>query len=279
MNYKKPLAQHLAGLSGLPCISLIAFFLGMILFFLPESAYGQCSSVKIVSKDRLGNYLGSGHPVLVTIFHPEGTKQIQLTDNIGGTCTNESLVTQNILKADARSEIDVDDKTFATVKSSYSKWSVSLHSGTAIPIGTFTYDFGLGLNMLLNASHNLSSRLSVVGLFGYNDFKSKTAGIDDIYWINISANMKYRVLTRTMSPCIGAGLGYYIPKTGSSKIGANIGFSFDYDFNSLITMELGVNYHVILKETVQTVLVSRKPEICDMVYLFFQSHVGLILRF
>jgi len=70
-------------------------------------------------------------------------------------------------------------------------FSVSIHSGIATPIASFANNFDPGVNILLDVDYHFSPCLSVVGLFGYNDFKSKTVGIDDNYWLNLSANVRY----------------------------------------------------------------------------------------
>lgn len=143
------------------------------------------------------------------------------------------------------------------------KWSVGIHSGAAVPRGSFNKNFDPGLNVLLGTYYQISPQFSLAAFFGYNDFKSKTAGVEDTYWINLSANMKYRLRPGALSPYFSGGLGYYIPKTGNSGFGINLGVGLDYDYNNFITLELGADYHAIFYKDAQ----------------FLHSHAGVIFRF
>ncbi|MCK4250970.1 VWA domain-containing protein [candidate division WOR-3 bacterium] len=233
---------------------------------LAKTADGNRYSVKIVPKDRFNNYLGPGHPVLAFISHPNGVRQILLTDNIDGTYTKEILITQSEINAGAKLEIDIDGKRFTTAKlePKLRRFSISLHSGIAIPIDNFADDFEQGYNVLVDLDYHFTQQLSFVGFFGYNDFKSKTAGIDDNYWMNVSANIKYREPLRPrLFFYFNGGPGYYIPETGDSRFGLNLGAGFNYDYTNTINFELGADYHTIFDQGIQ----------------FVHGHAGLILRF
>jgi len=144
------------------------------------------------------------------------------------------------------------------------RWTISVHSGAAVPTGAFANDFDPGFNVLLDADYHFSPQLSVVAFFGYNDFKSKTAGIDDNYWLNLSANVRYyRLLSGPWSVYIGAGPGLYIPQTGDSEFGANAGPGLNYEYNPRIAFEMGVDYHTIFDPDIQ----------------FVHGHAGVIFRF
>ena len=233
---------------------------------LAKTADGNRYSVKIVPKDRFNNYLGPGHPVVVTVSHPGGKRQIQLNDNIDGTYTKEIYITQNELDAGTKWEIEIDGKKFTSPRPvpPLRKWSVSVHGGTAFPTGTFATDFDPGFNVLLDVDYHFSPQFSLVGFFGYNAFESKITGIDATYWINLSANVRYqRLLTIPFSYYIGAGPGIYIPKDGDTEFGVNAGCGFSYEFNPRIAFELGADYHMIFDADIQ----------------FVHSHVGVIFRF
>ncbi|MCK4824839.1 porin family protein, partial [bacterium] len=146
----------------------------------------------------------------------------------------------------------------------YRKFSLSIHGGIAVPIDNFADDFEQGYNVLVDLDYHFTQQLSFVGFFGYNDFKSKTAGIDDNYWMNVSANIKYREQLRPqLFFYFNGGPGYYIPETGDSRFGLNLGAGFNYDYTNTINFELGADYHTIFDEGIQ----------------FVHSHAGLILRF
>ena len=147
---------------------------------------------------------------------------------------------------------------------SFRKFSLSIHGGIAVPIDNFADDFEYGYNLLVDLDYHFTQELSFVGFFGYNDFKSKTTGIDDNYWMNVSANLKYREQLRPqLFFYFNGGPGYYIPETGDSRFGLNLGAGFNYDYTNTINFELGADYHTIFDEGIQ----------------FVHSHAGLIFRF
>lgn len=223
-------------------------------------------SVKVAPRDQFGNYLGPGHQVLATIAYTDGSRQVKLDDNIDGTYTKEIFVSQRELDGDAKLVIEIDGKPFTIIEKlpTYHKWSVSLHSGMAVPTDSFANDFDPGVNVLLDIDYHFSPQFSLVGFLGYNDFRSKTPGVADNYWINLSANVRYqRPIRGLLSYYIGGGPGVYIPETGNTEFGANLGFGFDYDYRSFVTLELGTDYHAVLGEDIQ----------------FLHSHAGLIFRF
>ena len=146
-------------------------------------------------------------------------------------------------------------------------FSLSIHGGTAIPIGTLADDFKTSYNLLADIDYHFSPRIALVGLFGYNDFKSKTAGIDDTYWINLSLNLRYywpiQLLPGPLSVYFGAGPGMYIPKDNDIDFGANAGFGFTYPFRPNIHLEIGADYLWIFDPDLQ----------------FTHSHAGFVFRF
>jgi subtilisin family serine protease len=146
-------------------------------------------------------------------------------------------------------------------------FSFSIHGGTAIPVGTLADDFKTSYNLLADIDYHFSPRLAIIGLFGYNAFKSKTTGIDDTYWINLSLNLRYywplQLLPGPLSVYIGAGPGIYIPKDGDVEFGANAGCGFTYPFRPNIHLEVGADYHWIFDPDIQ----------------FTHSHAGLVFRF
>ena len=121
----------------------------------------------------------------------------------------------------------------------------------------------------MDIGYNFNPELSLQGYFGYNNFKAKTAGADDNYWINLSLNLKYRGLLSPLTNSawyyyLQAGPGYYIPETGNSELGANFGAGFDYDFKSFLTFEVGTDYHTLLS---------------NQDVKFWHVHAGIIFRF
>lgn len=234
---------------------------------LESTADGWRYNVTVVPRDQFGNYLGPGHPVSVTIAYTDGSRQVTLDDNIDGTYTKEIFITQNEIKAGAKLEVDVDGKRFTTVEQlpTYGKWSVSIHSGAAIPTGSFNNNYDPDYSIGLDFDYHFTPQFSVMGLLGYNHFNSGTPSVSDTYWWNISANLKYEFTTNPLRPYINGGPGIYIPESGSTKPGFNAGLGLDYSLTSDWTIELGADYHYIFTSGSDT--------------QFFVPHIGLIYRF
>ena len=152
--------------------------------------------------DEFENYLGPGHDLSVRIALP-GIKWeqlgriVQLEDHLDGSYSGRVELTGEEVQRDARLIFAVDGNIFTSADQLpvFGRRSLSIHTGAAIPAGSMKDDFERGLNFLVDLDYHLTPLLSVVGYLGYNNFKSKTAGVDDAYWINISANLKYMLKT------------------------------------------------------------------------------------
>ncbi len=130
-------------------------------------------------------------------------------------------------------------------------YSFSLHVGYTLPLGNFNNNYDSDYSSSVDIDYHITPQLSLVGLFGYNRFKSGSPAVSDTYWLNLSANLKYEFSSNILRPYVNGGVGYYIPKSGGSGIGANLGFGFDYEFNPSLIFELGANYHVVFEENIQ----------------------------
>lgn len=225
--------------------------------------HGTVNDLNIAMKDKFGNYIGPGHSVVVIVSGENTTRKIELEDNIDGTYSKEIIITKDETKTGKYVDIFIDGKKFTKIKPQIKRFSLSLHGGAAFPTGSFANDYSSGFNVMVDAGYHFSNQLSLVALFGYNDFKSKTTGIDDTYWINLSANLKYRILKKPLNPYLTGGLGYYIPKSGNSSFGANLGIGLDYDLNHFLTLEVGADYHSLFNQDLK----------------FTQTHLGVIFRF
>jgi hypothetical protein len=234
-------------------------------------AEGSEGIISVVPIDGFGNLLGPGHASRISISTGAGELIGDVMDNGDGFYFKKIISTGKeqsgkiIVKVN---NITATSQPGFSIGPTFKKYGISVHSGTAVPTGTFANDFDPGINTILDIGYCFTPQLSLVGYFGYNDFKSKTTGIDDNYWINLSLNLKYRrplplLPTSALYYYIQAGPGYYIPKTGDSGLGANFGAGFNYDFSSSLTFEVGTDYHTVFDEDVK----------------FWHAHTGIIIRF
>jgi hypothetical protein len=150
------------------------------------------------------------------------------------------------------------------------RYDIGLFAGIAFSNDTidryFTGDLKIlnpSISLRGDLSYHFTRELSLIAYTSYNVFKSELTGIADDYLINISANLKYRLLKACLSPYINGGIGYYIPKTGESGLGANFGAGFIFDFNKSLSLEFGADYHHLFNEDLK----------------FINSHAGIIFRF
>jgi len=129
-----------------------------------------------------------------------------------------------------------------SVKKEVKPWSVSFHTGTAMPTGNFANSYDSGFNIIVDLDYHFTPQIAVVGLFGYNNFKDKANG--DFYWLNLSGNARYYFTGARYNYFLGAGPGIYIPERGSSKLGLNLGGGIDFPINPRFSAEVGVDYHI-----------------------------------
>lgn len=234
------------------------------LTLLEETAEGRSMLLSIRPKDRFGNYLGPDYGHRIKVSLSEGSVGTDKQDLVDGSYTIPLFIppaTDPVMTVTVMNQPVYKGRLSELV--GY-RFSVSIHSGTAIPTGTFATDFDPGFNVLLDVDYHFSPQFSLVGFFGYNAFKSKTTSVDDTYWMNLSANVRYqRLLTIPFSYYIGAGPGIYIPKDGDTEFGANVGCGFNYELNPRIAFELGADYHMIFDADIQ----------------FVHSHAGVIFKF
>ena len=143
------------------------------------------------------------------------------------------------------------------------KWGLSVHAGLTLPTGAFDQSYDGGTMVAVDLEYLIHSRLYAVLLAGLNRFKGGATGVDDTTWYNLSANLKYELRPSGLRPYINGGVGIYIPESGSSKFGGNIGLGFRRLIRPNLDGEIGVDLHQVFGEDVR----------------FFTGHLGLILRF
>jgi subtilisin family serine protease len=232
---------------------------------LKESDDGKRLQLTLRPKDKYGNYLGPeyGHRIGITLS--SGSITGELSDPADGSYSATAIVPPNV---DPRLTVTVMDHVLYEGRLSKtpgkSAFKVSAHAGMTSPLGSFSNHYSQYQSYILDLEYPLTQELSLVGLLGYNEFNATSTGYDDIYIINLSANLKYcRPLKNKWSAYIAGGPGYYLPEDYGSGIGANLSIGFDYEFKNDILLEVGSDYH------------SRFDNDMD----FLVTRVGLIFSF
>lgn len=146
------------------------------------------------------------------------------------------------------------------------RWGLSFHGGATFPITDFGSRYKSSYMFAVDWSYHFTPRLSAVALIGFNDFRAKPtfSYLGNTYWWNLSANLKWEFTTSPTRPYINGGMGAYIPKTGPTKPGYNLGLGIDRTLTPTLVFELGADYHHILTSL-------EDPE-------FYTFHAGLIFR-
>ena len=218
-------------------------------------------------RDRFDNYLGPDYGDQIWVGISDGSVSGDTRDGIDGSYTvplrvpvgADPVITVSVLGRSLYegplSGIIVGDR----------RWSASLHAGAAAPAGTFANDYDPSYSVAIDFDYHFTPQLSAVFLVGYNHFKSGAPLVDDTYWLNVSANLKYELPLFPIRPYINGGPGIYIPETGSRKFGFNAGLGRDVTLTPNWTAEFGADYHHIF---------MNGGEI-----QFVVGHAGLIFRF
>jgi hypothetical protein len=157
---------------------------------------GIMHDLSVALKDKFGNYMGPGHDVSAKINYQGNTRNIKLTDSIDGTYSKVITFSEKEFNSGTSIEVYVDGNKFTEIQT-LKRWSLSLHAGSSIPSGSFANDYKTGKNFLMDVDYHFSNQWALMGLFGYNDLKSKTSGVDDQYLLNIAANLRYYKLFST----------------------------------------------------------------------------------
>lgn len=130
------------------------------------------------------------------------------------------------------------------------KYQISLHGGLAFPVGTMAEYYSTGWCLYGDLAYNLSPKVSVISLFGLNSFGETTASSNksDKTIFNFNIDAQYRkLLLNPLSIYTRAGVGFYLTTNNGSKPGINAGAGLIYHFNNSLALNLGADYHRILK--------------------------------
>ncbi len=143
--------------------------------------------------------------------------------------------------------------------------SAGIHCGAAIPHGNFNTNYDPDYSVGVKLDYHFTPKYSVLGLVGYNHFRSASSSVSDFHWWNVSFNLKYEFNTSQLTPYINGGLGIYFPKSGSTRPGVNLGLGVDYALTTSWTLELGGDYHQVFTSGPDT--------------KFIVPYLGLIYRY
>ena len=143
--------------------------------------------------------------------------------------------------------------------------SLSLHLGAALPRGDFGDRYDDGPSAVLDADYRLGERHSLVGLLGYYRFDGAVEGVSDADLWSVSLDLKWEFGSGAVRPYLQAGPGIYIPDSGSTELGYNLGGGIDFEVAPAWDFEVGADYHAAP---------GTDPDV-----EFFNLHLGVVHRF
>ncbi|MGB9006080.1 MAG: C25 family cysteine peptidase [Candidatus Aminicenantales bacterium] len=180
-----------------------------------------------------------------TLTYPAGKKPV-IGVSVGGTIVAEKL------------DIERPAQTCP------GKISLSIHTGLAVPAGSWANDYQAGPNILADVDYHFNPDFTVVLYGGYNRFKAKAGGIADRTAWNLSADLRYWWKQRGLfSYFIEAGPGLYFDEIARTKFGMNLGAGFDFHFRPCVSFEGALSYHKAFDFNLQ----------------FIHVHLGVVYRF
>lgn len=226
---------------------------------------GSEGIITIVPVDRFGNIWGPGFASKISVSTTAGELSGKIIDNGDGFYFQKIRSTS--VEKTGRVTVTIDGVEMETKPTVIFKKlrSLGIHAGLTIPKGNYNNYYDPNCFFGMSMGYHFTPKFSMVGLLGYNCFASGLASMDDTYWVNISANLRYESITGPLRPFINFGPGIYIPKRGSKKPGLNFGLGLDYLLSPSWAIELGGDYHHVFTSGNDTA--------------FFVIHAGLVYRF
>lgn len=205
---------------------------------------GRLVDIRVTPRDAHKNYLGPGYTNQISITSKNAQFTGSVVDKLDGSYSRS--LRYSGLGVDPNVIVDVQGNNIfdGSVSELIPRYSISAHLGSAIPMSTFNNMYDPGYSIILDFEYAYTQQLSALGLLGYNQFKG-TGVVNDTHWWNVSGNVKYKFTQDPTSLYINGGVGVYIPKSGSTKPGYNIGIGFDYSLSRDWTFEVGADYHNI----------------------------------
>lgn len=210
-----------------------------------QTADGYRYKVKVVPRDRFGNYLGPGHPVTVSIQKP-GSKPVLLNDPlVDGTYQGEIFLLPSALDQDVRLLITVRDQAFATLRPpGLSPWSLGLHGGTNDPRSRFGNNLNSDLSLGIDLEYRFNDTYAAELFLGRDEFDGKS-GFQDVDVTHLSLNGKKYFLSGPTKPFVSVGVGRYDLDPGSTNSGFSLGTGVQLNRSQRFAVEATLKFHSV----------------------------------
>lgn len=222
--------------------------------------------VVVTPRDNYGNYLGPRYGSQIAMTATNGSFVGGIKDELDGSYSQLLSVPLAVSAADVDVGVTMRGETMAfNLADELNARRVSVHLGLAIPRGSFNNSYDTGMSFAVDIEQRLKPQLLALGVLGFNQFNAASSAVSDTHWWNLSANLKYEFSSDPVRGYVNGGIGLYLPESGSSEAGYNVGIGVDYDAPFGWTLELGADYHEISTSGAHT--------------KFVVPHIGGIYRF
>lgn len=223
-------------------------------FFLDAPSYPPCSNDDCdddgIPNDQEGSFDTDGDHL--PDYLDDDADGDDIPDAIEGTNDDDGDGIPNYKDPDSDNDgiIDGLDPDYRVENESYRKsMGFSFHVGSTHPLGNIDTLMDANIHAHIDLTYQVNDRLFIVGNFGINQFTSEIAtNLPHYRYYNVSLNAKLLTpITLLFRTYIQAGPGLYIPKSGSSTAGFNVGIGGNLNVKSGLNLEFGVDYHNLPK--------------------------------
>jgi hypothetical protein len=211
-----------------------------------DPSAGVPSIVTVVPMDRFGNPLGPGYSSQIAVATTGGRLPGEPQDNGDGFYFYR--IPADRISAPERITVIIDGREMQTrpvlrVEDDFPSFGISGHVGRAFPLSDLSNAYDPDMSYGADIHYAFDCHWAVFAIWGYNQFKSKIAGIDDLQIQNFSLDVRYYPLCATVTPYVAVGPGAYLPKNGDTQFGGNAALGLKFQITSNLALDAGANYH------------------------------------
>lgn len=126
------------------------------------------------------------------------------------------------------------------------KFAAFVDVGAGIPHGTFSNFFKTGFSLNAGLEYMLSPHVSAEGIFGYHRFPARFGGGSaNLYQLSGNGKFYFVPPGNLVRPFVNGGIGAYIPSSGTSHFGGNVGAGILFELTPHFGLQGSYNLHMI----------------------------------
>ena len=206
---------------------------------------GQQYLMTITPKDPKKNFLGPRFEKAIKLSVSQGRLVGGIKDNLDGTYAQVLQIPKDadIRKVQMKLGFLGKEYTFVLADQLQKKYSTGIFAGFTLPSGDMNLNYNPGLAFGLMLDYRLPGPISLLAVVGANSFRAASTTVSSTRWWNASVNAKYEFHLAQVKSFLNCGLGAYLPKSGQTRLGANVGAGLGFSIASNWDLELAGNFH------------------------------------